>query len=265
MGVDTLERTEPAAPIDPRIRARRIAVRRDQARRRLHHLAELGAVVAVALAFLVALRTPLLDVDEVVVAGADRTGAEVVLAAAGIEVGEQLVDVDLAGAAARVGELPWVAEVSVRRSLGGTVSVEVVERRPVALVRGGGPALLVDPDGAVLATVDEAPQLGDGLVAVAGAPAGLRPGQALPDELAEALVAAERLAEAVPGAVEDVRADGELVATLVQGGEVRLGDTRQLDAKLLTLATVLAEVDLDGLGVLDLRLPGNPVLTRAEP
>jgi hypothetical protein len=68
---------------------------------------------------------------------------------------------------------------------------------------------------------------------------------------------------AAPGTLASL--DGhDLVATLIQGGEVRFGDGRQLDAKARSLRTVLEQVDLTCLAVLDLRLPGSPVLTREE-
>ena len=45
---------------------------------------------------------------------------------------------------------------------------------------------------------------------------------------------------------------------------MRFGDARQLDAKVRSLEAVLEQVDLTCLAVLDLRLPGSPVLTREE-
>src|SRR5690606_15497893 len=115
----------PVPAIDPRIRARRIAVQRDAGRRRLRRVVDLGLVLAVAAGFLVALRSPLLDVSAVRVSGAERTGVQAVLQAAGIAEGDQLVDVRPGRAADRVAALPWVGEVTVHRSLGGTVDISV--------------------------------------------------------------------------------------------------------------------------------------------
>src|SRR5688572_1609136 len=112
-------------PIDPRIRARRIEVQRDAGRRRLRRLADVGLVLAVAVAFLGALRSPLLDVEAVRVSGADRTGAEAVVTASGIARGDQLADVSLGSAGSQVAALPWVGEVRVHRSLGGTIEIAV--------------------------------------------------------------------------------------------------------------------------------------------
>src|SRR5687768_13579218 len=121
------------AHIDPRFRARRIAVQRGMGRRRLQRLADGGAVLAVALGFLVALRTPLLDVDAVRVTGNQRTPAEAVIAASGITPGDQLIDLDLATAGQGVTDLPWVSQARLHRGIDGSVSVEVIERTPVAV------------------------------------------------------------------------------------------------------------------------------------
>jgi cell division protein FtsQ len=261
---DTLQRTPRrpgTAAIDPRIRARRIEVARDAGRRRLQRLADVVVLAVVAAGFALAVRSPLLDVDAVVVEGAERTGTEAVLAAAGVRPGDQLLDVDVAAVARRVGEFPWVGEAAVRRSLGGEVRIAVTERRPVAVVGDGGRSWLVDAQGAVLA--DAGAQWGD-LPRLTGAVGRLSPGAVVAAGAAPAL--AERLVAALPGgAVTELRHRPELVAVLAVGGEVRFGDETQLDAKLLALATMLAEVDLAGLERIDLRAPGNPVLTRSDP
>ncbi|HJR24025.1 MAG TPA: hypothetical protein VJ804_01020, partial [Acidimicrobiales bacterium] len=90
------------------------------------------------------------------------------------------------------------------------------------------------------------------------------PGQSLPPETLDALALAERLGSAVPGAIAAVSVGEELTATLLQGGEVVFGDTERLTAKLRSLETVLAQVDLTCLGTLDLTAPTSPVLTRRD-
>jgi cell division protein FtsQ len=258
---DTLEHA-PAAPIDPRIRARRIEVRRHEGRRRLQRLVDLGAVVAVALAFVGALWTPLLDVDAVRVAGADRTGAAAVARQAAIAVGDPLISVDVHDVGTRVAELPWVASVRVTRGVDGGVDLDVTERIPVATLGTGASAVLLDLDGRVLGPVAEAPDVGP-LVALEGLAAAPPAGGYVDGRAAEALALAAQVAAVAPGALAALDVD-DLSATLVQGGLVRFGDTRQLDAKARSLRTVLEQVDLTCLAVLDLRLPGSPVLTREE-
>ena len=219
-------------------------------------------VAVVALAFVGALWTPLLDVDEVRVTGADRTGAEAVTRLAGIAPGDPLIGVDLSAVGARVAALPWVAQVRVARGIDGRVDVEVTERTPVAMVGTGDGAVLVDRDGRILG-------LGQRRRPAArswSSPASARSppsGAYLAADAADALALAAQVAAAAPGVLASLDA-GDLTGTLVQGGAVRFGDARQLDAKTRSLRTVLEQVDLTCLAVLDLRLPGSPVLTREE-
>lgn len=252
----------PGVSIDPRIRARRIEVQRVAGRRRLRRLVDVGLVGLVVLAFLGALRSPLLDVEAVQVAGARRTGAEAVIEAAGVAEGDQLVDVALGAVGERVAALPWVGEVRLHRRLGGRVEITVTEREPAAVLGAASEAVLVDPVGRVLARVADEPELAAALVRVAGFSGDLAPGAFVGAEAQQALELAARLAEAVPGAIAQVTVGPELAATLTQGGEVRFGDTTRLAAKLRALVTVLDQVDLTCLERLDLRSPGTPVLTR---
>lgn len=251
--------------IDPRIRARRIEVQRDVGRRRLRRLVDLGLVLAVAAAFVGALRSPLLDVEELRIGGAGRTGVDAVVQAAGISVGDQLMDLRPQAIGRRIAALPWVLEVTVDRGLGGVVEVSVVERTPVAILGQGAEAVLVDGLGRILAPVGDAPEAASSLVTVVGLPEDLDPGAFLPSGALDALEVATRLAAVVPGTVAEVVVGDDLVARLVDGGEVRLGDATRLAAKLRSLETVLTQVDLTCLAVVDVRAPGSPVLTREEP
>ena len=71
-----------------------------------------------------------------------------------------------------------------------------------------------------------------GLVRVAGLSAAWPPGPRCSASAAAALALAGQLGTAVPGAIADVTVGPELVATLVQGGEVRFGRPTTLTAKL---------------------------------
>jgi cell division protein FtsQ len=260
--ISTLERPDAAPPpIDPRIRARRIEVRRDEGRRRLSRVVEAALVLAVAALFAGALWTPLLDVDAIQVTGTEHLSAQEVVARTGIEPGDPLIGVDVGVVGARIVALPWVAQATVSRRVGGVVAVDITERTPVARVVGAGGAVLVDAEGRVLGPAGEGPA--DQLVVLEDLATVPPPGSYLDDAATVPLAIAERLAVDAPGVVATLRAD-DLVATLAQGGEVSFGDADFVDAKLRSLLTVLDQVDLTCLGVIDLRLPGSPVLTRED-
>jgi hypothetical protein len=262
-GVRPTDHELPIPPVDPRIRARRAEVQRDAGRRRLRRLVDVGLVLAVVAGFAGALRSPLLDIDRVVVTGAARSGRDAVLDASGVERGQQLMDLDLRGAGERVAALPWVLDVTVSRRLDGTVRLEVQERTPVALLADGDRVSLVDATGRVVGpSPDGTPT---DLVRLDGLDgAELAPGSQVPEDALPALQVAAALAERLPGAVATLSVGPELMGELVVGGQVILGGPERLAAKLRSLATVLAQVDLTCLGSVDLRAPGNPVLTRAQ-
>jgi len=249
--------------IDPRIRERRLEVRRREGRRRLLVLVGVAAVAALVGGTWGASRSPLLDVDRVEVAGAVRSDPAEVVRASGVRRGRALVDVDAGAAAAGVERLPWVRRATVRREWGGTVDIEVIERVPVAATPAGDGWVLVDAEGRVLAGVAAPPA---GLPSVtAGSPAG-PPGTELDGPwravLEVARTAPRTLLERVSAiaVVEGV----EVELTLAAGGTVRFGPPEQLQEKFTAIETVLRQVDRRGLAVLDVRIPRTPVLTREE-
>jgi len=247
--------------MDPRIRARRDAVRAELGRRRIRRFVGFATVVALVAAAGLATRSPLLDVDEVGITGATATSEADVISASGVAPGQALIDVDLASARRSIAALPWVDEVRSTRSWNGAISFEVTEREPVAQAIVDGHVVLVDIEGRVL----EVPGVADDdLVVVTGVSGSAEPGGWLASTALDALgVAAAVDADLVDriGAIE-VQADGSLDVQLDESGRVRLGGAIELDAKLLALQTMLERVDLQCLDILDLQVPTVPVLTR---
>ncbi len=267
--------TAPTAPetqrvvVDPRFRERRIAVRKQAGRRRLRRLGLLVAVAAVALATVIVLRSPVLDVDRVTVHGARFTSVEAVDAASHIRIGAPLLLADLGRAERSIEALPWVADARVRRDLPGEVVVTVTERSPAALLTVGTATVLVDDDGEVVGSGDPAslpasvptdPPFVSVLAPGDGAPPAV--GQPVDRSLRDAVSLARRLRTNPAGAVADVRVEPSLRLDLRAGGAVELGDATDLDAKIEAFRTVHARVDLTCLDTIDLRVPSRPVLTR---
>ncbi len=89
----------------------------------------------------------LADVESVQVTGMTTVPEADVLAAAAVVLGGPLADVDTAGIAARVAQLPVVASVQVGRRWPHTVVVEVTERVPVASATVLDGVALVDGSG----------------------------------------------------------------------------------------------------------------------
>jgi cell division protein FtsQ len=247
--------------VDPRMRSRRITVRRDQGKRRLKRLTVALGVVAAVVGVAVATQTALLDVDRVRIDGVGHTTAADVRRVARVSRGDTMVGIDADGAAARVEDLPWVEEATVVRRWPGTVEIHVTEREPLATVDvTEGWVALLDDDGRVLEVTRRPPA---GLPEVTGVSSRrIAEGDELGRDARDALAILRTVRERLPGVVASVSSDMD--AALATGGEIRFGNTDDLDDKIVAVETVLADVDTDCLEVLDVRVPGSPALTRHQ-
>jgi cell division protein FtsQ len=242
--------------MDPRIKERRIAVKRDEGRRRLRFLIVSAIVVGLVGAAAGATRSPLLDVDLIEVRGAEHVAVGTVLRTAGLARGDLMIDLDPGAAERRIERLSWVAQADVRREWPGTVAVRVIERRAAAAVPVAGGWATVDGSGRILERAADAPA-GLGIVDVPPI-RGNRVPKALLDALTVAAAIPERLLDRVPSVVQ--RPDG-LELPLRPTGTVRLGGPDRLGEKLTALETLLDRVD-GPVAVIDVRVPDAPVLTR---
>jgi cell division protein FtsQ len=194
------------------------------------------------------------------VRGAGHTSDDDVIAATGLRLGDQLLDIDEGSVAAKVEQLPWVDTAEVDASLDGVVTVTVTERVPVATVADPmGGRHLVDASGRLLG-----PAEGDttGLASLEGVTPGA-PGETI--EGAEG--ALQAIAALGPGVRSRVIAvvvapDGTLQLKLNPQGVVLLGPPTDLAAKAASLATMLGQVDQTGLVSISLVDPRNPMVRR---
>jgi cell division septal protein FtsQ len=240
-----------------------MAVLRDQGRRRLRWVVGGVVVLVVLCVTLLVLHTPLLALRHATVRGAEHTGPEAVLQAAGLLDHPPLIDIDPKAAAAEVERLPWVAHAVVVRHWPDSVAVIVTERVPLGSVaRPGGGVAVVDATGRVLAWQETTP----GLVLVAPVTPG-RPGTVLSGAARPALEVASALPSTVAARVQRVTTDARGTVTLDLGGGVsaRLGTTSELPAKLVALASVLSEVHLTGPALIDVTVPDEPTVGPPPP
>lgn len=265
----------------PRMAQRRAAVdaaaQVQEIRRR--RLLWLGLALALALVCgYLATRSELLDVDNLEVSGAARTDVSEIVAASGVSTGQPLLGLDLDGARERIARLPWVKDVYSKRTWDGAVRFDVTERTAVAAVAMPGAWAVVEQNGRVLSVephFSEDPYLSEQAMPIVPI-VGLNVAHADPGDW---LDADQRGAVAMAGALHGqvgygpvisavqaihVTAEG-FVLELSSSGTVLLGDDRRLGAKMLALGTFIERVDLRCLKVLDVRAPGNPVLTRHNP
>lgn len=250
-------------PIDPRIKRRRIDVRRDEGRKRLRILLGCLGIVGAVAAAAAATRSPLFDVDYADVRGAELTPRAEILRAGGLDGRPAMLDVDTGSVAAAVEALPWVLEATARREWPGTIRVDVTEREPAAVLpAAAGQWALADRTGRILQIGPEKPP---GLPVIGNIPPPEQAGASVPEAATPSLEVAAALPAGVRERVADIATlgtgDVELQLT-PPGGVVRLGPPVDLDTKLSVLATFLARADLARVRIVDVRVPRAPALTR---
>lgn len=84
------------------------------------------------------------------VSGLLRTPEESVHAALGLKPGQQMIGLDLFAARARLKQLPWVADATVRRRFPGAIEVQLTEKQPYARWRGAGRVFVVERSGSTI-------------------------------------------------------------------------------------------------------------------
>ena len=144
--------------IEPRLRQRRIGVRRAEGQRRLRILAAVVLVLVLVIAVLATLGSSLFSVNDVDVAGrrfADETAVQDVIDDLR---NRPVLLVDSDAAEERLEAIPFVDSARVRAEFPNTVRIELRERVPVATTQGSdGRFRILDGEGRVLTVIGGQP------------------------------------------------------------------------------------------------------------
>jgi len=226
--------------MDPRVRARRIAVKRAAGRRRLVWVAVAVLVVVLLVGTLAVFSSSLFAVEDVRVQGATYTqfydDATLQAVIADLE-GEPILLVDTLDAERRLEQIPWIERAIVTTDFPHSVMIDVRERQPLAAFRGtlDKKYRIIDRDGRVLSILDgqpadymlitgQAPDVERGVLAGAPWAAAAQMVAALPAEI-----------RAITTSVSVDGGTGDLGLVLQPAITVRLGGFAGLDAKLARL------------------------------
>ncbi|MGD9702067.1 MAG: cell division protein FtsQ/DivIB [Acidimicrobiia bacterium] len=138
--------------VDPRLRSRRIGVRRAEGRKRLTLVLIVLGIVVIVIGVLAFLASPLFSVKQVRVNGALYTTDEVLAPILATVDGEPILTVDTDVVRARIEALPWVRRAEVHTDFPHTLVIDVDERKPAAVYLGGdGRWRVIDRDGRIIA------------------------------------------------------------------------------------------------------------------
>jgi cell division protein FtsQ len=244
------------AKVAPRKSERTVLSPELRSARRRSLLISLGVLTAFVVLLVGAAMSPLLDIRQVQVVGSGSAAHEAAIRrASGLHVGDSIVTVRSGSAARRVDDLPWVATANVSRHLPHIVRITVTERDPVAWVRSGSGAVVVDPTGRVLWRADAPPSGLPELVGVAdiGKPGGLVRPVVLP-------ATAAALGPDLGSRAATVQLDDGTVTVQVGGGpQLRFGAPTQLVAKARVASAVLAALGSSPVSYIDVTVPAAPV------
>jgi cell division protein FtsQ len=245
---------------DPRLRRRRVDVARSAGRRRLRRLSLLAVTIGVVLVGVVALRSPLFDIDHIEVGGAERVDEAELIELSGIELADSIIYLDDSGARRAIEQLPYVASVSVSRHWPNEVRIDIVEREPSYEIASAGRFAVVANDGVVVEVSNEPTGLPSVLPAgSASLEVGDSFGEA--DEVGELI---EAIGPNMARWIDRVETDETrgLVLNLVGNAEAVLGTATDVDQKLIGLATVLGRAELSCIDEIDVRVADSPIVRR---
>ena len=99
-------------------------------------LAFIGLSVLCVACYRTLLTSPLLNVTSVQVSGCEVLDPQTVIQQAQIPSGENILSLDLDRVRQRVASHPWIASALISREIPDRIRIDIVERKPVALIKG---------------------------------------------------------------------------------------------------------------------------------
>ena len=137
---------------------RRLVIRGANGARRLHWASIVGLGAVVIMVFLLLLTSPILSIRQVDVEGAVYTDPVRLAEVVDDLDGSAILTADLDAAQKKLLEIPWVRQARVSMHLPSRVTVEIVERTPVAFFRAvDGFNRVIDRDGRILDVIEGDP------------------------------------------------------------------------------------------------------------
>jgi cell division protein FtsQ len=228
-------------------------------RRRIVAALVVGAII-VGLGSWAITYTPLFRARHIRVVGAETLRAEAVRSLAGVDATTNVWHLDTDRTVALLMGDPWIASASVHRELPSTLVLEIVERRPLAVISAMGETSILASDGSALpGPVDDGRRLPT-MHAAVGAP-----DEAQRVEAADLLSALDTV---VMQRVDDVTVgqDGVVTVTLRDGVLVDAGLGGEEAEKAAALRAVLRWSAIGGheLAAIDVSAPSAPSATLSD-
>lgn len=249
----TIEDAAAATRIEPRLRDRRIAIRKEAGRKRLKWALVIALVIAIVVGGLAVLGSSLFSVQDVEVEGAVYTNDRALAAVVEDLEGTPVLRVDTDAAEEELERIPWVEDARVTTDFPDGAKIEIRERTPVlAFGAADDRYRVIDAEGRVLNVLPGQPV--DYLVLSSDDAPALAAGQFAPPGFAAAASMVEAMTPEMAARAQSVVAtpDGTDLRLELRGGtEVRFGAAEELIIKLVRLQTVLDDHADEPISVID--------------
>ncbi len=232
---------------------------RAKGRRRLRLLLLIIAVLSLGVGGYFLSKSSLFDVDEIVIEGVSTELEGEVREAADINKGKPLLEVNSSSSSKRIEAIPWVREARISRSWGGTITIRVSTREPVAAFLSEEGWVVVDIEGRVLDKEDELPY---DLLPIEEEVGSLSIGEWAPEQVIPLIQVAGTISTELTGDVSSIKGGNQIELLLFGGGKILFGDSSDIEEKALAAATILSQVDQSSVLHIDVRAPLTPVLCR---
>jgi cell division protein FtsQ len=241
-----------ASRMEPRMRERRIAVKRAVGRRRLKWVAIVAGVALVAVAAFAVLGSGLFKITTVHVDGRVYSGGPAFDAVVDDLEGSNVLRVDTEEAERQLERIAWVEDARVTTDFPNGARIEVREREPSIAYQGtDGQYRVLDRDGRVLDVIAGQPVAYLEMFVTGSRAADLEAGQKAPPGYRAAATLAQALTPEIRTRVVSISTDADatdlrMLLTSESGGsdiEVRFGAAQDLVDKLVRLQTVLTDPD----------------------
>jgi len=227
-------------------------------------LMALVSLVAILVVSGVVINSPLMQVERVLVQGNTRTNHGLILNAANLAIGEQMLDVDTDKVSEQIMDLGTVESVTIdRRLFAGDIVISIEERKPFVSMSTEEGFVLVDSEGIQLEIVETLSEL---YPHVAGVNSSGEIGKIVGPNLLGFIELWVGLSQNNKVNLKNymVTQDGSLTAELVNTGTVEFGLGQDIAQKSIDLETILERVDLSCLDSIDVQVPTFPTVKRVE-
>ncbi len=251
--------------MNPKVRQRRITVRRSVGRKRLKWIVGIGVPLVAIIVALAVLASPLFSVKTVTVEGAVNTSPEQLEAILGPLRNKPVLTIDTQQVERQLSGLPWVRRVAVDSQFPSSLKVSLIERVPAATYIGTDLSWrIIDIDGGIIDVVPGGAQPSD-FLAIYGPGPNLQPGQnagTAYQTLAQLAATLDALPTLRP-LVESISVVGpDINLALTNSATVNLGTASDLRQKLAVLLTLLSnpDCDIDKLVSINVSDPTKPAI-----